>query len=69
MRVSDFENRASVVPQPYQILSVQSRMFTTANALDGLTYDATNHVLYAYEGVYNGLTIVHAWQASGMERG
>ena len=63
MRASDFANRASVVPQPYQILSVQDKMFTTAKALCGAAYDSVNHILYAYEGAYGTAVVVHAWSA------
>ena len=64
MRVSDFEQRATTVPQPYRIQSVQDKMFTTSNNISGVTYDATNHVLYAYEGAWSGPTIVHAWSVT-----
>ncbi len=64
MRASDFANRGSAVPQPYKIVSVQDKMFTTAKALYGAGYDATNHILYAYEGLYGGPTVVHAWSVA-----
>ncbi len=54
-------------PQPYKTVSVQDCLFSTdigSESLDGLAYDATNHILYGYEGGYAKPTVVHAWALS-----
>ncbi len=54
-------------PQPYKTLSVQDSLFSTdigSDSLDGLAYDATNQILYGYEGGYLKPTVVHAWALS-----
>ncbi len=55
-------------PQPYKTLSVQDSLFSTdigSDSLDGLAYDATNQILYGYEGGYLKPTVVHAWALFG----
>ncbi len=50
-------------PQPYKTLAVQDHMFNS-QVLSGLAYDATNQILYGYEGAYGAPTVVHAWALS-----
>ncbi len=63
-RASDVFGAAhSYDAQPYQMVSVQDKMFNGASVKElwGLTYDPTHQVIYGYEGAYQKPTIVHAW--------
>ncbi len=51
-------------PQPIKTVSVQDCLFSQdigSESLDGLAYDATNQIVYGYEGGYAKPTVIHAW--------
>jgi len=63
-RTEDLESPVNLYdPQPYKIESVQSRLFA-GQELFGLAYDADNQILYGYEGGWNKVGVVHAWQVA-----
>ena len=65
LHVSDIEaGTANNPPQPYKVVSVETRMFTAAHDLFGMTYDSTNAILYTAEGAWGMPTVIHAWQCA-----
>ena len=65
LHVADIEVNTNNNPaQPYKTISVQDKMFTTSHAVFGLTYDATNKILYGAEGGWSMPIIIHAWQCA-----